>query len=145
MCLKHQYSSRANLLVCLKHQHSSRVNLLVCLKVGLLKKCLKHQHNVRVTLQVCLKTRTADNTFFKTKAAAAAAVLKQEYSFNIITQFSNNLTGSSLMYIIIIIIIYPLTARVAGASQMISQNSSLHFFLFSTALWDLVNSSLSIS
>ena len=39
-----------------------------------------------------------------------------------------------------IIIIYPLTARVVGAPQMISQPVFLRFSLFSTALWDLLNS-----
>ena len=39
-----------------------------------------------------------------------------------------------------IIIIYPLTARVFGAPQMISQPVSSIFPLFSTALWDSVNS-----
>ena len=42
--------------------------------------------------------------------------------------------------IIIIIIINPLTTRVIGTPQIISQHSFLHFSLFSTALWDLVNS-----
>ena len=37
------------------------------------------------------------------------------------------------------LIIYPLTARVVGASQMISQPVS-SIFPFSTALWDLANS-----
>ena len=49
---------------------------------------------------------------------------------------------SPLVIIIIIIIIYPITARVVGAPQMISQPVSsifLHFSLFSAALWDLVN------
>ena len=46
---------------------------------------------------------------------------------------------------VIIIIIYPLTARIAGTLQMISQPVffffSVHFSLFPTALWDLPNSS----
>ena len=37
----------------------------------------------------------------------------------------------------IIIIIYPLTVRVVGAPQMISQPVYSIFSLFSTALWDL--------
>ena len=38
-------------------------------------------------------------------------------------------------------LIYPLTARVVGAPQIISQTvSSIHFSLFSTAPWDLANS-----
>ena len=41
-----------------------------------------------------------------------------------------------------IIIIYPLTTRVVGAPQMISQPSLSNFVLFSTALWDLANSRL---
>ena len=44
---------------------------------------------------------------------------------------------------IINIIIYPLTARVAGAPQMISQ-PAFSISLFSTALWDLANSGPSI-
>ena len=40
----------------------------------------------------------------------------------------------------VIIIIYPLTARVVGAPPMISHPFFLHFPLFSTALWHLVNS-----
>ena len=35
--------------------------------------------------------------------------------------------------------IYPLTAKVVGAPQMISQPVFLHFSMFSTALWDLPN------
>ena len=42
--------------------------------------------------------------------------------------------------IIIIIIIYPLTARVVGAPQMIWQPVFSIFSMFSTALWDLPNS-----
>ena len=42
--------------------------------------------------------------------------------------------------IIISIIIYPLTARVIRAPQMISQPVSTIFSLFSTALWNLANS-----
>ena len=34
---------------------------------------------------------------------------------------------------------YPLTAGVTGALLMTSENSFLHFSLFSTALWDLMN------
>ena len=44
------------------------------------------------------------------------------------------------LFFIIIIIIYPLTAKVIGAPQMISQPVSSIFSLFSTALWDLTNS-----
>ena len=44
--------------------------------------------------------------------------------------------------IFIIIIIYPLTAKVVGAPQMISQPGSSIFSLLSTALWDLANSRL---
>ena len=44
--------------------------------------------------------------------------------------------------IFIIIIIYPLTAKVVGAPQMISQPGSSTFSLLSTALWDLANSRL---
>ena len=39
----------------------------------------------------------------------------------------------------IIIIIYPLSARVVGAPQMLSQSLSSIFPLFPTALWDLAN------
>ena len=38
-----------------------------------------------------------------------------------------------------IIIIYPLTARVVRAPQMLFTTSFLHFSLFSTALWDFAN------
>ena len=48
-------------------------------------------------------------------------------------------TTSRLPYPHLIIIIHPLTARVAGAPQMISQPVS-SISLFSTALWDLANS-----
>ena len=37
-------------------------------------------------------------------------------------------------------LIYPLTLRVVGAPQMISQPVSSIFFLFSTALWDFASS-----
>ena len=50
---------------------------------------------------------------------------------------------NNFIIIITIIIIYPLTARVVGAPQMIqmiSQPGSSIFSLFSTALWDSVNS-----
>ena len=43
-------------------------------------------------------------------------------------------------FIITIIIINPLTARVVGAPQMILQPVLLNFSLFSTALWDSLNS-----
>ena len=39
-----------------------------------------------------------------------------------------------------LIITYPLTARVIGAPQMISQPVFFHFSLFFTALWELANS-----
>ena len=42
--------------------------------------------------------------------------------------------------ILIILIIYPLTARVVGAPQIISQPAFSILFLFSTALLDLENS-----
>ena len=48
----------------------------------------------------------------------------------------------SFIVIVIIIIMYPLTARVVGSSQMISQPVFSIFPLFSTALCDLANSRL---
>ena len=47
---------------------------------------------------------------------------------------------SSVIIIIIIIIIYPLTARVVRVPQVIFETTFLHFYLFSTALWNLPNS-----
>ena len=58
------------------------------------------------------------------------------------TTFSDHdyISRSQQYIIIIIIIIYSLTARVVGAPWMISQPVSSIFSLFSTALWDLANS-----
>ena len=51
------------------------------------------------------------------------------------------ISESALFFIIIIIIIiYPLTMRVVGAPQMISQPFFFHFSLFSIACGDLANS-----
>ena len=47
--------------------------------------------------------------------------------------------GHRVRVSIVIIIIYPLTARVVGAPDDFA-TSLLHFSLFSTALWDLANS-----
>ena len=52
-------------------------------------------------------------------------------------RFSCHTIALTVTFFIIIIIIYPLTARVVGAPQMTSQPVS-SISLFSTALWDLV-------
>ena len=53
---------------------------------------------------------------------------------------SDHLLFAGLVCYISSHLIYPLTARVVGTPQMISQPVFFHFPLFSTALWDLANS-----
>ena len=84
------------------------------------------QNKEEQIIEIILDISIIHYILLKARAQRAYRQMQNMYTHNYVKQ--------------IIVIIYPLTARVVGAPQMIFTTSFLSFSLFSTALWDLPNS-----